>query len=84
MRTSPRLKIKIKLKISSQIARNQNRYQIPALDQKIRITSKNVSYTYDLLVDSITNARKVEKPPLNTAPPISPRALFAFSFLVPS
>ena len=66
------------------MAINQNQYPILAMDQKIRITSKNVSYTYDLLVDSITKARKVEKPPLNTAPPISPRALFAFSFLVPS
>ena len=37
-------------------------------------TSKNVLYTYDLLDAKQTNAKKVEKPPLKTAPPISARA----------
>ena len=37
-------------------------------------TSKKVLYTYDLLDANSTNAKKVEKPPLKTAPPISARA----------
>jgi len=44
---------------------------------------KKVAKTWDLDPASKTNARKVEKPPLKTAGPISARALLTLSALVP-